>query len=204
MKSKASVDELVAQLSDARSVRRRVAAKKLRAAPDSRAAPALLLALEKEVSDRRTWETQYQMIMALAACHPSAQAKALFERLLTLDLEPMVHLAAGDALVCTSDDLDASVLAALHAGSLPRAEGAIRALAITHAVPAESTVHAVIHYGSAPGHSQARFWIAAAAAGWPRAIVRAFLEECLSDTSTDTRRAAQAALEGRYLRWNPL
>jgi len=128
MTSAPSVCDLVSQLDDASSTKRRAAAKKLRRAGDPCAASALMAALNKEVQDRRTWETQYQLIMALAASQPAADATTLFERILALDLEPMVHLAAGDALVRVRERVDAAVTSALHSGSLPRAEGAIRAL----------------------------------------------------------------------------
>lgn len=204
MISQLGVEALIEQLGDARSGKRRAAAKKLRAAGDPSAATALVAALEKEVNDRRTWETQYQMIMALAASRPSAEAVSLLERVLALDIEPMVYLAAGDALVRVNNGADAAVLAALRSGSLPRAEGAIRALAMMRTVPTEATTHAIIGYANEPARRQVRFWVAAAAAGWPKASVRPFLEQCLIDDNADTRRAAQAALKGRYLKWNPL
>lgn len=200
----AEVEALIAQLGEARSSKRRAAAKKLRTAAVASAAPAIVAALEKEVGDRRAWETQYQMIMAVAASCPNAEAVSFLERVLALDLEPMVHLAASDAIVRTSRGADAAVLSALQSGSLPRAEGAIRALAMTRAVPTESTIQAITTYAGKPAHRQVLFWVAAAAAGWPRASVRSILELCLSDKSADTRRAAEAALDGRYLEWNPL
>jgi HEAT repeat protein len=195
---------LIPQLADPRSSERRAAARRLRAAGDPHAGPALLEALEKEVGDRRTWETQYQMIMALAASGPSVDAIAILEHLLTLHLEPMVHLAASDAIVRSSQERDTAVVIALRSGSLPRAEGAIRALAMTHAIPAERTILAVIGYANEAAHKQVRFWVAAAAPGWQHPSVRPFLEECLNGQDAETRRAAQAAIEGHYLKWNPL
>jgi len=201
----AEVAALVVQLADSRSGKRRAAARKLRAVADPSAAPGILAALRYEVGNRRTWETQYQMIMALAASRPSAEAVLFLERLLVRDdLEPMVHLAASDAIVRSSQNAHAAVLAALGSNSLPRAEGAIRALAMTRSVPTEATIEAVIQYANQPAHQQVRFWVAAAAAGWRGASVRPFLEQCLDDNSAHTRRAAQAALECRYLKWNPL
>lgn len=59
---------LVEQLDDSKSANRRSAAKKLRNSGDPDAAAAQLTALRREVEDLRTWETQYQMIMALGHC----------------------------------------------------------------------------------------------------------------------------------------
>lgn len=198
------VNGLIDMLRDPRSAKRRSAAKKLRAAGQPSLAPALRDALREEVKDRRTWETQYQLVMALAACGTSDEARQVVEALFSLDLEPMVHLAAGDAAVRLHWDIDAAVLAALQSDSLARAEGAIRALAMTRSVPSDEVVRSVIAFAAAPNHQQVRFWVAAAAAGWPPNLVKDFLETCLADASADTRRAAQASLNGRYLRWNPL
>jgi hypothetical protein len=195
---------LIDQLGDSRSPKRRAAAKKLRVLADPRAASALRAALQKEVKDRRTWETQYQMIMALAACHSGQDEASLFQQLLTMPLEPMVHMAASDAMVRVSKDVDAAVLGALRSGSLSHAEGAVRALAMMRWTPADPTIEAVIRYAEDPAHKQMRFWVVAAAAGWNKAIVRAFLEERLQDEGPETRRAAEASLQGHYLRWNPL
>jgi HEAT repeat protein len=59
---------LVEQLASPQSAKRRSAAKKLRKLKAAEAGPALLAALERELQDARTWETQYQMVMALGEC----------------------------------------------------------------------------------------------------------------------------------------
>ena len=191
------------ELSHNRSTKRRSAAKRLRKAAAPKAIKPLLLALERETRDRRTWETQYQMLMALGACK-AATAIPLLKKVLDLPLEPMVHLAARDALVRCSDNTDASVLDALQSGSLPWAEGAIRALAMTRDVPSPNTVATILEFVSEAAHQQVRFWVAAAAPGWPGDTMRHFLDECVRDGDAETQRAAKAAIEGRYLKWSPL
>src|SRR5215831_11165668 len=57
---------------------------------------------------------------------------------------------------------------------------------------------------SHPRHSQVRFWVAAAAAGWDGPEVEGFLRACANDGLADTRRAAMAALQKTYIKWNPL
>jgi hypothetical protein len=195
---------LIEQLTHTTSAKRRTSAKKLRALGEASAASALHNALVKEIKTRRTWETQYQMIMALATSCPAESDVSLLESILALPLEPMVHLAAGDALVRSSRDVDEAVLKALRSNSPPRAEGALRALAITRRSILDSTSTAAILHASSPAHKSAIFWAAAAAAGWNTKITRAFLESCLHDESAETRRAAEASLEGRYLSWTPL
>jgi hypothetical protein len=63
--STSELEILMSQLQSPHSPKRRSAAKKLRKLGDPVAGPALLEALKHELPDPRTWETQYQMIMAL-------------------------------------------------------------------------------------------------------------------------------------------
>jgi HEAT repeat protein len=65
-----TLEKALIQLSDRASAKRRSAAKRLGKLADETAGPALLHALQREIGDRRTWETQYEMIMALGACVP--------------------------------------------------------------------------------------------------------------------------------------
>lgn len=91
-------------LGDNQSARRRSAAKRLRGLANPVAGPALLVALTHEVKDPRTSETQYQMVMALAASdhHPA------LELLKDLAMRPldatMVYVAIGDAIVQAGRD----------------------------------------------------------------------------------------------------
>src|SRR5213595_3632573 len=99
-----NTDEGIALLSDKRSAKRRSGAKNLRRLQDPGACPELLMALEKEVLDPRTWETQYQMVMALGECGCSSALPALEQLAEQVTegkgaLEPMVYTAVGDALV---------------------------------------------------------------------------------------------------------
>ncbi|MEV6973227.1 hypothetical protein [Kitasatospora sp. NPDC093806] len=63
-----TLDKAVEQLGHRLSPKRRSAATRLRRLADPAAGPPLLEALEREVRDSRTWETQYQMVMALGMC----------------------------------------------------------------------------------------------------------------------------------------
>ena len=96
--NKKDVPTLIDQLNDKASAKRRSAAKALRRMRAAEAGPALLAALEKEMADRRTWETQYQMAMALGACR-HIEALPLLQRIATMDLDATMVLAGtGDAI----------------------------------------------------------------------------------------------------------
>ena len=62
------IEDSIALLTHKRSPKRRSGAKKLRKLKNSKACSALFETLQKELNDSRTWETQYQMIMALGEC----------------------------------------------------------------------------------------------------------------------------------------
>jgi len=196
------LDAVAHQLQDKRSSKRRSAAKKLRKARLITAVPALIDALKFEVTDKRTWETQYQMVMALAETG-STDALPLLRNLSSMDLEPMVLLAVGDALVRLATNIDHALNEAL-ASKRPLTEGAIRAIAMLRAIPSPSTIQAILDYSSTQKHPEVRFWVAAAAPGWEARGLKDFLSACLKDPLEDTRRAAAAALEKRYLKWSPL
>jgi len=86
-------------LEDKRSPKRRSAAKRLRKLGDVAAGPALLKRLKTEVLDPRTWETQYQLIMAIGECKYLI-ALPFLEALSKTKFEAtMIYVAIGDALV---------------------------------------------------------------------------------------------------------
>ena len=57
MTVEADIEAICPQLQDKHSAKRRSAALKLRKLESREAGPALLKALEKELEDKRTWET---------------------------------------------------------------------------------------------------------------------------------------------------
>jgi HEAT repeat protein len=199
----ASIDKLVEELSNARSAKRRAAAKSLRKLGDPIAGAAIEEALRREVQDPRTWETQYQMIMALGECRYEPSVPLLLD-LSTRKLEHMVYVAIGDALVRLSADPEKELLRVLSTGKPALAEGALRAVAMLRLDLSTEAIESVIAHVAKPENEQLRFWVAAAAPGWDGPTVQAFLHDCSRLDRKETREAAQAALKKKYLRWNPL
>ena len=200
------VDECIQMLGDKKSSRRRSAAKKLRKLGSPEAGPALLAALPRELQDPRTWETQYQMVMALAESG-HREALPVLRQIRASPVEPMVLTGVGDALVRlgrTSDQDPEQFLELLETGPLPLVEGGIRAVAMLHLKLTQAAVTKLIAFASRPENARIRFWVAAAAPGWEGPEVEAFLRECMTDAREDTRRAAEAALKKKYLKWSPL
>lgn len=203
----ADVAASIEQLKNKSSRHRRSAAKKLRKRPTPEATSALIEALEHEIRDPRTWETQYHMIMALAVAS-AIDALPLLQSIAAMELEhTMVLLAVGDAITRLEHAKDSdypSLRAWIDADKKSLAEGGFRALAMMHLVPDQAMIDQIIAYAQCPDNTQLQFWVAAACPGWRGNNVSAFLEASLSHPLEDTQRAAKAALEHRYLKWRPL
>lgn len=200
---------ILEELRSAQSAKRRSAAKKLRKLQDPAAGPALLAALEHELKDARTWETQYQMVMALGECR-HREALPLLEDLARRKFDAtMVYLAIGDAIVRLSQTGPADVAAVLRimrgARDPALIEGAFRAMAMLRMMPDDASIAAMIDYARRPGpHEEARFWLAAAAPGWRGPLVEAYLDECARAPQENVREAAALARSHKYRKWQPL
>ncbi|MFJ8828263.1 HEAT repeat domain-containing protein [Streptomyces sp. NPDC102467] len=202
-----TLDEAVAQLGHRLSPKRRSAATRLRRLADPAAGPALLEALQQEVRDARTWETQYQMVMALGVCghQPSL---GLIRELAQRPFEAtMVYVALGDAVIRLSAPEDAaqSLRWCLEAGIPMLADGALRAVAMRRFPLDGATIDYVLDFlDPLDPHDGRRFWVAAAAAGWTGPRVTEFLQGCAAGPRADVASAATSSLQGKYQTYSPL
>jgi hypothetical protein len=200
--------EAIEQLGDKRSARRRSAAKRLRTLADPAAGGALLEALGREVQDPRTWETQYQMIMALGTCDHRPALPFLRELALWRFEATMVYVAIGDAIVRLGREHPndaAPVDWCLATANDMLADGALRAVAMLRLKLENAAIHRILDFTSGRDpHDAIRFWPAAAATGWDGARVKAFLIACAQGPRQDVAEAAQASLVGRYKTYRPL
>ncbi|MFH9355612.1 HEAT repeat domain-containing protein [Kitasatospora sp. NPDC017646] len=202
-----TLDEAVVQLGHRLSPKRRSAASRLRRLADPAAGPSLLEALQREVRDARTWETQYQMVMALGTCgHRPALgvlrylARAPFEA-------TMVYVALGDAIIRLSapEDTADSVRWCLDTGTPMLADGALRAVAMQRLSLDTATIDHVLDFLSPLDPNDGlRFWAAAAAAGWTGPRVSKFLQGCAAGPRADVANAATSSLQGEYQTYSPL
>jgi hypothetical protein len=201
-------EQMILQLKDRASAKRRSAAKHLRKMEDPTAGPALLEALKHELRDERTWETQYQLIMALGTCCVR-DALPYLEELATRPFEAtMVYTAIGDALVRLSraHEHDASkAVDLLRSGNERLIDGALRAVAMLRMKPSAAEVDAILRFVQPLSlESGLRFWPAAAAAGWSGKLRDAFLADCSRSSRQDLRDAAARSSQGQYKTWNPV
>jgi HEAT repeat protein len=200
--------EAAGQLTDRSSAKRRSAAKRLRALADPKAGPALLSALESEIADPRTWETQYQIIMALGACHHAPALDSLQHLAEQQDDYTMVGVALGDALVriewATAHALT-TVDRYMQSGPPGVVDGAFRALAIMELVPDDDLVDRILAFAERLERTDPlRYWVAASAAGWSGPNGESYLRSCLTSPNADLRAVAAASLAGTRLKHRPL
>jgi PBS lyase HEAT-like repeat len=209
----------IALLSHAVSAKRRSGAKQLRKLGDPRAGAALLEALQKEVKDARTWETQYQMVMALGECDAKAALPYLRELAAQHFESTAVFLALGDALLRLSrtnpNDADI-VLQFIDDGNPDLICGSLQAVAMLRMVPSPTIIAKIIEYSlaaytrTAPdrgGGDWSIIWALRAAPGWQGPEVDQFLQTCAEipfQKQQQIHSATQLALAKKYDKWSPL
>ncbi len=215
-----SHDDLIAGLSDSRSPKRRSAARALRKLGDPRACSHLLEAVKRELCDPRTWETQYQMIMALGFCG-CRESLPYLKQLLTEKpkCEPAAWSAISHAIVRlgSKDNSDPSVAIELIDQNAQTGLdkdgltcGVFEAIAMMKMQFDDSTADRLIEFvetyrAELPTHSNfIPVYAAIASAGWNGNRVRPFLQKSLSSPNQQLVRAAEHALQGKYFKLNPL
>jgi HEAT repeat protein len=208
--SKQDVDALIAKLSDKSSPKRRSAAKGLRKIGSPQACAALLEALNLELHDKRTWETQYHLIMALAESRCES-ALPLIRRLAESRFwATMRQVAVGDAFVRLSNPSSLNATPIFDAIEIARdhdvevAEGAMRAVAMLRLKFDEGTASHLIDKVDRLGNEGVNFWTAGSCPGWTGDNVRAFLERYAQSSEKGTREVAELALKGTYKIYKPL
>ena len=198
----------IEQLGDSQSARRRSAAKRLRVLADPAAGPALLMALHRELKDARTWETQYQMVMALATSDYRPALEVLRELAMRPFAATSVYVAIGDGIVRLGRDFaddPGPVDWCLATGNEGLADGAMRAVAMLRLRLNEHAVDRILAFlASRSPYDGLRFWPAAAAAGWGGSEVRVFLTQCANGPREDVAEAARLSLDGKYKTYRPL
>lgn len=213
--SATSITDAIAGLSSSQSAKRRSAAKKLRKAAAIEACPALLHALAEELKDKRAWETQYHMIVALSDCGCIEAEETLAQLMQTDGLEPMAYSAFGTAIVSLGAKRGQGIEAAIRLMKLNDTailEGALCAVACLRLKATPDQARVFVHHVNAlpppDPHGDMlmsiRVWLAAASAGWDQAVVGEFLTKSAKSGYQQLVRAATNSLKGEYVKWWPL
>ena len=165
----------IEQLSHPRSPKRRAAAKRLRNLGDAAAGPALLAALKEELKDDRTWETQYQMIMAIGHCNYK-DALSYVKSLILHQIGVMVDVAIGDTTLRLSrvNESDAeAAITFIACGNRLLIQGAMQAIAMLRMIPDDATMRRLVDHGLSLELGEDDWtiiWLLRAVPGWPEDI----------------------------------
>ncbi|MEV7238978.1 HEAT repeat domain-containing protein [Streptomyces sp. NPDC051020] len=196
-----SADEAINQLGDRTSAKRRSAAKRLNKLAYGAAGPELLRALRREVGHPRTWETQYEMVMALAACKYRPAIEFLTELAQRPTEDTALRLALGNSIVqlrSAEEGFAAPLRWCMDQGDPSLLDGALRAVAENHAPLDTETVDRVLGFlDPLDPYDGLRYWAAVAAAQWPDDRVRTFLKSCVAGPRADVAAAAATSLASR-------
>ena len=202
------LDEIISQLKDKKSPKRCSAAKKLRKLKNIEQGPFILSALEKELEDLRTWETQYQMVMAIGECGYKPALDFLQSLALKTFEATMIYVAIGDAIqrLSMQNEQDiASMFEAIDSGNDMLVDGAIRAMAMLKMVPVDLDIENIINYVTAKNKNDGmHFWVLAAAPGWSGQKVEEYLAFCSTSKRDDIINAVELARAQKYKKWLPL
>jgi hypothetical protein len=207
-----TVPDDIELLSHSRSPKRRAAAKRLRKSADPTAGPALIAALEKELNDDRTWETQYQLIMAIGHCN-YCEALPFVESLVPSNSGGMVNVAIGDTLLRLSrkhvndasrcvDFIDAADQLLTH--------GAMQAIAMLRMLPDETTMARLIEHGMSlklGDDDWTLIWLLRATPGWPGEFTSQLLDKWNTVSFAQQQQihgAVELARKCEYAKWKPL
>ncbi|MCZ2816767.1 hypothetical protein [Modestobacter sp. VKM Ac-2984] len=199
--------EALELLDHPRSPQRRRGAKRLRGLADASTGPAVRAALEREVGDERTWETRYQMVMALAVTGSPQDVDWLKDLAGHPREATMVNHGLGGAIVRLGrqhpDDPEPALWCHRQDVDL-LAEGAQRAVAVLQLVLPSDAIAVIAAEAdrrlSDPQHpnDELGVWALIAAAGWSGPQVDAFLDKYRDDHRASIADAAQQARQGRY------
>lgn len=197
----AKLDELTRQLSDRRSARRRSAAKQIGNLGDPAACSSLQKTLKAEVVDARTWETQYEIIIALGSCRCTA-AVPILKSLVDLGFKfDSLYGAVGDSLIriaLAEGRFEAELRWCLKVAQADLLDGAMKAMWDENAhVNPELSSRLVDYLLNQDPYAGVRYWAALAARRWEGEASQRFLEDCAAGPRSDVAAAARESLSSR-------
>ncbi|MFF3069702.1 HEAT repeat domain-containing protein [Kitasatospora sp. NPDC057936] len=197
----AKLDKLILQLCDSSSARRRSAAKQIGKLGDPAAGRGLLEALKVEVVDARTWETQYDMIIALGSCRQSA-AVSFLKHLVDVGFKfDSLYGAVGDSIIriaLADDRFKEELRWCLRVAQPDLIDGAMKAMWDEEvSLDSDLSSQMVEYLLSQDPYAGVRYWAALAARRWKGEASLRFLEDCAVGPRGDVAGAARESLNLR-------
>ena len=204
-------DELRERLQSGQSKKRRSAAKAIRKASLSSFCGDLLVATNIEKSDKRTWETQCHLILALGECNCEASVPLIQSWLKEPGYAPMVYYCLAYSLYCLtrSGEGDVSLFLRLVAdGDELVIEGVLAGVQALGTIPTDEEVTQIVEYvapaldsehGSSVG-VEALIEVVIAAANWDSDDARQLLSRAANSSYSRLAAVAKRSLRGT---WKP-
>lgn len=208
--------EAVDLLSNPKALKRESGAKRLRKLGASESGEALLQALKKELKDKRTWSTQYHLIIALGVVKYEDALPFLWELTSRSFEATILYMALGDAifrLSLSEKSISESWSELLQTQNPKLLYGALRAIALLRLVPDDATIQAIIAAAEKPdfvndvrgypGDSTGlRYWVIMASVGWKTELVEGFLYRCQQMNVSSLKLTVEDALKKKYVKWD--
>lgn len=209
-------EEITSKLHSTKSPDRRRAAKEIGKWKLTDFGDALYQSYLEEATDKRTWETQVAMILALGLIDYK-KALTEIEQIVRLNKpHDSITAAAAESYVRLKRQSlgDASPsIELLQFGGLSTVDGCLNPLGYDRMQPDENQIRELIrlswdlhkhrdYLGQEAHFSDPRYGLAAACAGWDRELTKGFLEHCLATAGRDAplKYVAENSLKGKYVK----
>jgi len=208
-----TTEEIKTKLHSTKSADRKRSANEIGKLKLTDLADDLYQAYIKETKDKRTWETQVEMILALGLLDYKNALTEIETIIKANNPHDMITNAAAQTYVRLKRKSlnDATpVLELLRFGGLSTVSGCLKPLGYDRMQPDEEQINELIkitwdlnkHKDYEPAYGDPRYGIAAACAGWDRRLTKDFLEHCLAtaDGYTPLTYVSENSLKGKYVK----
>lgn len=211
-----TAEEIKSKLHSTKSADRRRAAKEIGKLKLADFADDLYKAYLEEATDKRTWETQVAMILALGLID-NKNALGEIEKIVKLNnpYDSITSAAAETYVRLKRQSLnDASPsLELLKFGGLSVVDGCLNPIGYDKMMPGENQIKELIklswdlhkhkdRVGKEAGFCDPRYGLAAGCAGWDSQLTKDFLEHCLATADGDTplKYVSENSLKGKNVK----
>jgi len=211
-----TTEEIKTKRHSTKSADRNRAAKEIGKLKLTHFADDLYQAYLKETKDKRTWETQVEMILDLGLLDYKNALTEIDTIIKANNPYDMITYAAAQTYVRLKRKSlnDASpVLELLQFGGLSTVDGCLNPLGYDKMQPDENQIKELIklswdlhkhkdRLGHEGRYREPRYGLAATCAGWDRQLTNDFLEHCLATADRDTplKYVSENSLKGEYVK----
>lgn len=211
--NKQKIAEALELLQSSKALKRESGAKKLRKLNVPETGAALFRALHKEMMDKRTWSSQYNLIIATGVVGYEPALPFLWSLAAQKFDATILYMALGDAIFRLSLQKQAVAEAwqeILHTQNPGLLYGALRAIALLQLVPDDEVIKSIIAVAERPefvagvrGYpgdmTGLRYWVVLASAYWKPELRYDFLVRCQA-INTTLKLNADDVLKGKRIK----